>query len=809
MGLSQSSSRKMRWLLSWPRMDVALPYALLLLTGVMIAGAVWAERRSADQQMDLMTSRLATAAAQDIADSIEQFDRSLQAAIGRHHAPELQSQDARARNAALFERIQREPYFGFVDVLNEKGDSIAGLPQNINNWADRDYFRALQYRNLDTPFIGGRFSVDNEKNVGFTVSRRMNDTGGNFAGLVVMGVRLAYFRDLLQHLGLGFGDSVLLMRDDGVVLMRLPFDMNTVGDVVDKATPFRTAIEAKAAFVTTSDPIDHVERRFAFHRVGTLPLIVSVGVATEGMSTSPMLWWGVAASIAVLGAVIYLTRRLSNEKRRRAAAERESREKSRFLTTLSHELRTPLHGVLGYADQLSREDGLSAAQLRQVAEIIRTGRHMRDVVNVVLDYARIEALGPALHMHRIDVRRLAEECVAVIEPGARARGLETRVIMAPGAPAQFVTDNIQLRQVLINLLSNAVKYTPLGMIELRLKGDQEHLTIEVADSGIGIPEGRRHLLFKEYERFGTERTSIEGTGLGLAIAHRLTRRMGGHMGHRNNPGGGSVFWLELPAGTADQVEVAAAAVKPELSRRLNVLVVDDSEVNRSVAAAYLKTAGHDVVEAADGGEAVRLVGAQDFDVVLMDMRMAGMDGLEATRRIRALDDPRGQVPIIAVTANALDRHAEECRRAGMSEHLAKPFTQAELTAVVARAASQCRCRSCDAAAIDPEIMASITSAMGEEGVQHLLDCLALRIESLLRALEDPAAFASPDELAALAHELKGSGGTLGFTQLASVAARFEDAVAMGSADADEMRREAVVALAELRRRRSLEALLSV
>lgn len=810
MGLSQSSSRKMRWLLSWPRMDVALPYALLLLTGVMIAGAVWAERRSADQNIYLMTSRLAAATAHDIAGSIQQFDRSLQAVIDRHHASELQSQDAQVRNAPLFERIQREPYFGFVDILDEKGDSIAGLPQNANNWADRDYFRTLQHHNLDSPFIGGRFSVDNEKTVGFTVSRRMNDTGGSFAGLVVMGVRLAYFHDLLQHLELGSGDSVMLMRDDGVVLMRLPFDMNIVGDVVDKATPFRAAVEANEAFVTASDPIDHVERRFAFHRVGTLPLIVSVGVPTEGMSASPMLWWFVAAGIAVVGAVIYMTRRLSNEKRRRDATKRESREKSRFLTTLSHELRTPLHGLLGYADQLSKNGGLGAAQLQQIAEIIRAGRHMRDVVNVVLDYARIEAVGPALHMRRIDVRTLAEECVAVIEPGARARGLETQVTMAPGSPAQFVTDEIQLRQVLINLLSNAVKYTPLGMIELRLKGDQEHLTIEVADSGIGIPEGRRHLLFKEYERFGTERTSIEGTGLGLAIAHRLTRRMGGNMGHRNNPGGGSVFWLELPAGAADQVEVAAEAGKPELNRPLNVLVVDDSEVNRSVAAAYLKTAGYDVVEAADGSEAVRLVDARDFDVVLMDMRMAGMDGLEATRRIRALDDPRGQVPIIAVTANALDQHAEECRRAGMSEHLAKPFTQAELTAVVARAASQCRCRSCDAdPTIDPETVASITSAIGEEGVQHLFDCLALRIESLLRALEDPAAFASPDELAALAHELKGSSGTLGFTRLASVASRFASTGARGAADAKEIRREASAALTELRRRRSLEALLSV
>lgn len=811
MSLSQSSSRTMRLLLSWLRMDTALPYALLLFAGLIIAGAVWAERWSTDQNSDMTTSRLAAAAAQDIAGSIEQFDRSLQAMIGRQQSPELQGQDARTRNAPLFERIQREPDFGFVDILDEKGNSIGGLPQNANNWSDRDYFKTLQHRDLDSPFIGGRFSVENENNMGFTISRRMNDTGGNFAGVIVIGVRLAYFRDLPRHLELGPRDSVMLLRDDGVVLMRLPFEMNSVGDVLDRATPFSAAMRSQAAFVTAPDPIDHIERRFALHRVGTLPLIVSAGTATERLSVSPFLWWVVAASTAVLGTVALLIRRQSDEMRRREAAERESREKSRFLTTLSHELRTPLHGVLGYAEQLSKGGVLDAVQQQEVAEIVRAGRHMRDVVNVVLDYARIETLGPALHMRRIDVRDLAEECVAVIEPGARARGLETRITMTRGAPAQFVTDDIQLRQVLINLLSNAVKYTPLGMVELRLMGDQEHLTIEVADTGIGIPESRRHLLFKEYERFGTERTGIEGTGLGLAIAQRLTRRMGGHMGHRNNPGGGSIFWLELPAGVADQVEVAAEAVQPELKRRLNVLVVDDSEVNRKVAAAYLRKAGHDVVEAADGGEAVRLVGLRDFNVVLMDMRMAEMDGLEATRRIRALDEPRCRVPIIAVTANALDRHAEECRRAGMSEHLAKPFTQAELTAVVARAVSRCQPVAWNAApTIDAESMAQVTSAMGEEGVQRLLDCLALRIESLLRVLEAPSAFASSDELAALAHELKGSGGTLGFARLASAACRFESAVAAaGTADTDEIRREAAAALAELRRRRSLEALVSV
>jgi HPt (histidine-containing phosphotransfer) domain-containing protein len=208
---------------------------------------------------------------------------------------------------------------------------------------------------------------------------------------------------------------------------------------------------------------------------------------------------------------------------------------------------------------------------------------------------------------------------------------------------------------------------------------------------------------------------------------------------------------------------------------------------------------------------VRLAASQDFDVILMDVLMPVMGGLQATRQIRALDGRRGQVPIVAVTANALDRHAEECRQAGMTEYLAKPFLRAELLAVVARAAAR-RSKMPGGAAPTtggnhPEQLATF---MGTDAVERLLDCLALRIESLLRQLDDPYCTASSDAIGDLAHEVAGSAGTLGFTALSSAAKDLQQAIGEGPASvgsiADDVRREAAAVLTELRDRRSIEAL---
>lgn len=304
MSLTNLLPRMKRWSWSWFRSDAGLPYLLLLAAGTMIGGAALAVQQSWTQRTDATASYMAEQAAQNVADGLQQFDRTLLAVIVRHQSPQVQELDAQARNAAYFDVLQRDPYLVFVDVLDMNGNAIAGRPRDNNNWKDRDYFAALQHNRQDSLFIGGRFSVDNEQAVGVTVSRRMTDGDDNFAGLVVMGVRLAYFRELLGRLAVDTNQSVTLLSDEGVILLRLPFHLNNVGNRLDPGTAFYAALRTGKTSVVAADPVDHVERRFAFRRVGTFPLVVSVGTATTGLFARPMVWWVVAAAGGIVAVAL-------------------------------------------------------------------------------------------------------------------------------------------------------------------------------------------------------------------------------------------------------------------------------------------------------------------------------------------------------------------------------------------------------------------------------------------------------------------------------------------------------------------------
>jgi CheY-like chemotaxis protein len=420
------------------------------------------------------------------------------------------------------------------------------------------------------------------------------------------------------------------------------------------------------------------------------------------------------------------------------------------------------------------------------------------MITRVLDLSEIEVDNAQLEVETFDLQPIVEVCLDLIRPATEAKGLTLTFAVAPGTPATLTADVTRLRQVLLNLLGNAAKFTREGGVELRLRpvDDGMMLRIEVVDSGAGIPADQSIRLFQDFERLDTEATrTAEGAGLGLALSARLVTLMGGRIGHADNPGGGSVFWLELPSNLT--VAPAAAAGPPNeqpTARILKVLVVDDVMMNRDIASAFLRTVGHDVTFAEGGAEAIAAVTDTDFDVVLMDVRMPGMDGLQATRHIRALPPPRGQVPIVALTAQAFTEQVAACRAAGMDTHLAKPFDVDALLAAVVHAAALRDREAVQAPmpapasdepelmVLDPRVFALTAGVLTPDAVASYMKTLLDLADGLVRTLRDPAASPLTDEaLAETAHKLAGSAGMFGFDRLAAICRRFERA--MQNADA--------------------------
>ncbi|WP_458095059.1 response regulator [Roseomonas sp. WA12] len=373
----------------------------------------------------------------------------------------------------------------------------------------------------------------------------------------------------------------------------------------------------------------------------------------------------------------------------RDAADRASAGKSRFLAHMSHELRTPLNGVLGLAQLLRDDDALSETQRDRAAMLERAGRHLNALLNDVLDLSSIEAGRLELVAIPTRLHPLLEDIAGLSRAAAGCKGVHLRLDTAPDLPEAVLCDPLRLRQILHNLLGNAVKFTPPGgaVTLAAYRGEAGGLLLAVTDDGPGVPADVRDRLFQDYARATREAAKGDGTGLGLAISAGLARAMKGSIRFGTPPNGkGSVFeaWLPLP----DTVPPALPAA-PEPAPRacqpaacLHVLVVDDVAVNRLVLRAMLEMAGHAVTEASDGQSALDTIAATRPDIILMDVLMPGMDGLEATRRIRALPGPVARTRILAVTAGAMPDQIAACLDAGMDGSVTKPVDRRALLATL-------------------------------------------------------------------------------------------------------------------------------
>ncbi|HEY9235032.1 MULTISPECIES: hybrid sensor histidine kinase/response regulator [Phenylobacterium] len=362
--------------------------------------------------------------------------------------------------------------------------------------------------------------------------------------------------------------------------------------------------------------------------------------------------------------------------------------KTEFLATMSHEIRTPMTSIVGFTEVLLTREDLPEHARRQLSLIDRAGASLLSVVNDILDFSKVEAGEVTLNPVPTVPRALVQETLAIVAEAAKLKGLDLRLSFIGPVDRTVMIDELRVRQILLNLLSNAIKFTDHGRVSLEAQaiaqGDHMALRFRVSDTGVGLTPDRAARLFKRFSQGDASVSRTHGgTGLGLAICKGLVELMGGHIAVEPPSGAGAVFGIEIPAPVAD-AQTQAAPESPVQPLAAKVLLVDDHPANRELAATVLDILGCEVTLAEDGEEAVTAAASRAFDLILMDVHMPRMDGLQASRAIRALGGENATLPILAMSADVMPEMEAACLEAGMNATVGKPIQIPALHAALAR-----------------------------------------------------------------------------------------------------------------------------